>query len=312
MHNITRVVFMGTPEFSVPCLKLLLEEKYEVVAVITQPDKPKGRGKKLCPPPVKEFALEHGLPVLQPDKIKTEEFISAMHAINPELIVTAAYGKILPKALLDLPPYGCINVHASLLPKYRGAAPIHWAVINGEKKTGITTMMMDEGLDTGDMLVKSEVEISQDMTTGELHDILKELGASALKQTLDLLKQGTLKRIPQNNDEATYAPMITKDIGKIDWKQSSHNIHNLVRGTNPWPGAFAYYRGERLKIWKTVLCDFPACSDKPGTICKIAKDALWVVTGDGAIKVTEVQFDNCRKMGVCECGHNVKTGEILE
>jgi len=315
-----KIVFMGTPEFAVPSLDMLVKEGYNVAAVVTQPDKPKGRGKKLAAPPVKEYALEKGIPVLQPEKVKTAEFVNELKSINPDLLITAAYGKILPADVLDIPRFGCINVHASLLPKYRGAAPINWAVINGDKVTGITTMYTDIGMDTGDILLKSEVEITDDMTAGELHDKLAVLGAKVLRDTLIELKNGTLKRIPQSNEEATYAPMIQKDIGKIDWSKPAREIHNLVRGTNPWPGAFTYYKGERMRIWKTrpepdgtdAAAQNGSCRDyKPGTICRIKKDMLQVVTGDGILDVLEIQFDNGRRMGIQECWHNMDEGEVL-
>ncbi|HHW47147.1 MAG TPA: methionyl-tRNA formyltransferase [Clostridiaceae bacterium] len=311
---------MGTPEFAVPSLDMLVKEGYNVAAVVTQPDKPKGRGKKLSAPPVKEYALEKGIRVLQPEKVKTSEFVNELKSINPDLLITAAYGKILPADVLDIPKFGCINVHASLLPKYRGAAPINWAIINGEKVTGITTMYTDIGMDTGDILLKSEVEITDDMTAGELHDKLAVLGAEVLKETLKELQNGTLKRFPQSDEEATYAPMIQKDIGKIDWTKSAREIHNLVRGTNPWPGAFSFYKGERMRIWKTRFShnmadaaaqDGVSRNNKPGTICRIEKEMLRVVTGDGILDILEIQFDNGRRMSIQECWHNMDEGEVL-
>jgi len=315
-----KIVFMGTPEFAVPSLDILVKEGYDVAAVVTQPDKPKGRGKKLAAPPVKEYALEKGIRVLQPEKVRTPEFVDELRSINPDLLVTVAYGKILPADVLDIPMFGCINVHGSLLPKYRGAAPINWAIINGDRVTGITTMYTDIGMDTGDMLLKSEIEITDDMTAGELHDKLAILGAKVLKDTLTELQNGTLKRIPQSNEEATYAPMIQKDIGKIDWTKPAREIHNLVRGTNPWPGAFSSYKGERIRIWKTryshdennAATQNGICrADKPGTIFQIEKDRLRVVTGYGILDILEIQFDNGRKMGIQECWHNMNEGEIL-
>jgi len=302
---------MGTPEFAVPSLDMLVSEGYDVVAVVTQPDKPKGRGKKLAAPPVKEYALKKGIEVLQPAKIKTTDFENQLRSIAPDLLVTAAYGKILSKELLDIPPLGCINVHASLLPKYRGAAPINWCIINGEKITGVTTMFTDEGMDTGDMLLKKQVEITDEMTAGELHDILSVVGAEVLKETLIKLKDGTLQHEPQNEEEATYAPMMDKDIGKIDWNKSALEIHNLVRGINPWPGSYTFYKGNRMKVWKTRVADNGYASQKPGTICEITKEELIVATGNGFLSVKEVQFDSGRKMGINECGHNLDEGEVL-
>ncbi len=306
-----KIVFMGTPEFAVPSLDMLVREGYDIAAVVTQPDKPKGRGKKLAAPPVKEYALEKGIEVLQPEKIKTGDFVDQLRNIAPDLLVTAAYGKILSRELLDIPPLGCINVHASLLPKYRGAAPINWCIINGEKVTGVTTMLTDEGMDTGDILLKRQVEITDDMTAGELHDKLSVIGAEVLKETLIKLREGTLERIPQNHEEATYAPMIDRSIGEIDWNKSAWEIHNLVRGTNPWPGAYTFYKGDRMKVWKTRVAEGEYTRSKPGTICKITKEELIVETGEGFLSILEIQFDCCRKMGINECGHNLDEGEVL-
>jgi len=304
---------MGTPEFAVPCLDMLIKEGYDIAAVITQPDKPKGRGKKLAFSPVKEKALQHDIDVLQPVKIKTPEFTDKLRSLKPDLLVTAAYGQLLSKEILDIAPLGCINVHASLLPKYRGAAPIHWAIINGETVTGITTMYTDIGMDTGDMLLKRQIEIPDDMTAGELHDKLSELGAQVLKDTLQALKNGSLQRVPQSDSDATYAPMIKKDLGKIDWSGTSKNIHNLVRGINPWPGAFTYYQGERMRIWKTEVVDEVSEETRPGTICKVNKEGIIVSCGRGLLKIKEIQFDSCRKMSVEEyiCGHDILEGELL-
>lgn len=304
---------MGTPEFAVPSLDMLLKEGYDVVAVVTQPDKPKGRGNKMALPPVKEYALKHGIEVLQPEKVKTEEFACAIRKINPDLLVTAAYGKILPKSVLDIPQFGCINVHGSLLPKYRGAAPIQWSIINGEEKTGITTMFTDVGMDTGDMLLKGELEITEDMTGGELHDRLSLLGAEVLKKTLDKLKDGTIERVRQSDTEATYACMMTKDTGLIDWTKSSKEVHNLVRGTNPWPGAYTYYKGQKMKIWMTSVISGDKHGLKPGTICKASRDGIDIACGEGKLNIKEVQFESCRRMCVEDyiCGHKMDEGEML-
>ncbi|WP_010252409.1 methionyl-tRNA formyltransferase [Acetivibrio cellulolyticus] len=308
-----KIIFMGTPEFAVPSLDMLLKEGYDVVAVVTQPDKPKGRGNKMALPPVKEYALEHGIDVLQPEKVKTEEFTNIIKDINPDLLVTAAYGKILPKSVLDIPKYGCINVHGSLLPKYRGAAPIQWSVINGEKVTGITTMFTDVGMDTGDMLLKGEIEITEGMTAGELHDRLSILGAEVLKETLVRLKEGTLERAPQSDAEATYASMMTKDTGLVDWTRSSKEIHNLIRGTNPWPGAYTYYNGGKMKIWITSVVSEDKHDLRAGTICEVGKNGIVIACGTGKLNIKEVQFESCRKMCVEDyiCGHKMDEGEIL-
>lgn len=308
-----KIVFMGTPEFAIPSLDMLVREGYNVAAVVTQPDKPKGRGNKLSPPPVKIYAMEKNIPVLQPEKVRTGEFAERLRELAPDLFITAAYGRILPADVLSIPPLGCINVHGSLLPKYRGAAPIQWAVINGESKTGITTMYTDVGMDTGDMLLKGEIDISQDMTTGDLHDKLSDLGAEVLKETLKILKEGTLKREKQCEAEATYAPIIKKETGQIDWSKNSKDIHNLVRGTNPWPGAFTEYKGEKMKVWKTEMVKKDKSGLKPGTICGVGKDGIIVAAGDGLVRILEVQFESCRKMCVEDylCGHEINEGEIL-
>jgi len=304
---------MGTPEFAVPSLDMLIKEGHDVVAVVTQPDKPKGRGNKMCCPPIKEYAIEHKIDVLQPTKVKTSEFTEKIKEINPDLLVTAAYGKILPKSVLDIPKYGCINVHGSLLPKYRGAAPIQWSIINGEKVTGITTMYTDVGMDTGDMLIKGEIEINEDMTAGELHDKLSVLGAQVLKETLKELQEGRLERIAQCDSDATYASMMTKETGCIDWTKSSKEIHNLVRGTNPWPGAYTFYCGKKMKIWTTCVL----CEDKhninAGTICKVGREGIVVACGTGKVNIKEVQFDSCRRMCIEQylCGHKLDEGEVL-
>lgn len=308
-----KIVFMGTPAFAVPCLEMLVKEGYKVAAVVTQPDKPKGRGNKLSTLPIKEYALSQGIEVLQPEKIRTAEFEAKIKDINPDLLVTVAYGKILPKTILDIPGLGCINVHGSILPKYRGAAPIHWAIINGEKETGITTMYTDIGTDTGDMLLKKFVAITDKMTVGELHDQLSIVGAEVLKDTLIQLQNGNLKRTPQDNWEAIYAPMIKKDTGLIQWNKASVDIHNLVRGTNPWPGAYTFYKGERMRIWATEILDSFQSETKPGCIMKVDKDGLIISTIVNFIKITEIQFDSSKRMSVEEYirGHRINEGEIL-
>jgi len=313
-----KIVFMGTPEFALPSLDMLVREGHEIAAVVTQPDKPKGRGQKLCCPPVKEYADKNGIIVLQPYKVKTPDFIYSIKALEPDLLVTAAYGKILPLEILNIPKYGCINVHASLLPEYRGAAPINWAIINGELKTGVTTMLTDIGMDTGDILLKKEMNIPDDMIAGELHDKLAVFGAECLKETLAKLKDNTLYRIPQQHEKASYAPMLKKDVGLISWGKPSREIHNLVRGTNPWPVAYTFYKEKRVKIWKTqtelrLENENDACYDayQPGTICKRDKDGIFVKCGEGFIKILELQFDGCRKLCSDECWHNFESGESL-
>lgn len=247
-----RILFMGTPDFAVPVLRYLMET-HTLVCVVTKPDKPKGRGKQLAAPPVKELATAAGIPVLQPESVRTEAFCDALRAYDAELFVTAAYGKILPPEVLRIPPRGCVNVHASLLPKYRGAAPIWHCVINGEAETGITTMMTDAGMDTGDILMADRVPIGENMTMGELHDVLAELGVVTLDRTLKAMESGTLTRTPQDHALATYAPMVERETGHINWSASARQIHDLVRGTNPFPVSYTFWGEKRLKIWKTMV-----------------------------------------------------------
>lgn len=305
---------MGTPDFAVPSLEMLVNEGYDVAAAVTQPDKPKGRGNRMAAPPVKEFALKHGIRVLQPEKIKTPEFIEQIRALKPDLLITAAYGKILSKDLLDVPVHGCINVHGSLLPAYRGAAPINWAVINGESKTGITTMFTDVGLDTGDMLLKKELAIGPDTTVGELHDKMAVLGAEVLKETLLELGRGTLNRIPQEEAVSTYAPMMSKELGLIDWNKTAREIHNLVRGTDPWPGAYTFLGGSRMRVWKTSLVPEAADSSRSnGEILKVEDEGILVKCSDENLLIREVQFDSSKRMSVGDYirGHQINTGEAL-
>jgi methionyl-tRNA formyltransferase len=308
-----KIVFMGTPEFAVPSLEMLVKEGYKVLAVVTQPDKPKGRGNKMAAPPVKEFALEHDIEVLQPQKIKTAEFVEVIRNIGPDLLVTAAYGKILSKELLEVPPLGCINVHGSLLPAYRGAAPINWAVINGEKTTGITTMFTDVGLDTGDMLLAGEISIGPDMTVGELHDKMSILGAEVLRDTLVALKNGTLVRKPQEDALSSYAPIMTKELGLIDWNKTALQIHNLVRGTDPWPGAYTFLNGGRMRIWRTELARDKGLSLAAGEIAEVTDNGILVGCAGGSILLKEIQFDSSKRMSVSDYirGHKIDTGEKL-
>lgn len=304
---------MGTPTFAVNSLEQLTQAGHEIIAVITQPDRPKGRGKKLSPPPVKEKALELGLKVLQPEKAKDSIFIEKLQQLNPQVIVVVAFGQILPKAILDLPEYGCINVHASLLPRYRGPAPIHWAIINGETESGVTTMLMDEGLDTGDMLLKARVLIDQNMTTGELHDRLAILGGQVLVETLEKLEKNLLKPEPQNHELATYAPLLTKEHEKIDWKKSAVSVHNLVRGMNPWPGAYTFIEDRRIKIKETRLKDKLDLQGQPGEVLAITSEGLWVQTGDKPLLITKVQPSGKNEMSVNDFvnGYRIKPGQIF-
>ena len=287
-----RVIFMGTPDFAVPCLARLVEIS-DVVAVVTQPDRPKGRGQKLLPPPVKAFAQEHGIAVYQPVRVKAPDFVDVLRGLAPDLIVVVAFGQILSKEILSLPPLGCINVHASLLPRYRGAAPMQWAIVRGEKETGVTTMFMDEGLDTGDMLMRETLPITQAMTAAELHDAMMKLGADVLEKTLFSLSEGTLKRTPQDEALSTYAPLLDKEVGRIDWKKSAQEIHDLVRGLNSWPGAYTMLAGQKFKIWRTRLADGTA---EPGEIVSVTKQGLLVGTGKGMLEILELQAPSKKKM----------------
>ena len=287
-----RVVFMGTPDFAVPSLQKLLDAGFEVCAVYTQPDKPKGRGHKLQAPPVKELALQHEIPVFQPTSLRKEEVQQELQSFQPDVIVVVAYGKILPKAVLDLPRLGCINVHGSLLPKYRGAAPIQWTVINGDGTGGVTTMFMGEGLDTGDMLLKAETPVGAEETAGQLFDRLKDLGADLLLETLEKLEQGTLTPIPQNEEDATHAPMLSKELSVIDWSKPARELHNLIRGLNPWPSAYSYLDGKKLKIHASRVVEGSGEAGKA-----FAKDGnLLVYCGEDALELTEIQTENGKRM----------------
>lgn len=307
-----KIVFMGTPEFAVPCLQKIIDEGHEVVAVVTQPDKPKGRGKKLAMPPVKELALKYDIPVYQPLKAREESFVDTLKEMNPELIVVVAFGQILPKSILDIPKYGCVNVHASLLPRYRGAAPLNWVIINGEEKTGVTTMYMDEGLDTGDMILKSEIPLDDEITAGELHDKMMIDGAKVLKETIDLIEKGEAPREKQSNEDTCYSPIMNKSLGNIDWKESAIDIHNLVRGINPWPSAYTTYEGQTMKIWKTKVIDKNSDKD-PGTIISVDKEGINVSTSEGILQIKEIQMAGKKRMEVPEYikGNNINTDIIL-
>lgn len=306
---------MGTPEFAVPCVKVLVEEGYDITGVVTQPDKPKGRGHKMTPPPVKEYAVTKDIPVYQPVKLKDNEFLQDLQDINPDLIIVVAYGKILPKYILDYPKYGCINVHASLLPKYRGAGPIQWCIINGETETGITTMYMDVGLDTGDMILKKSLSISEDETAGELHDRLSMLSAQVLKDTVRLIKKNAVPRQTQSDEQATYAPMLDKSISRIDWSKPAAEIKNLVRGVNPWPIAYSIYKGQTMKIW-TVETGGEYPNETAGKIVDYIKNKGLVVTaGDKCgIIIREIQFEAGKRMTVDDYlrGHSIEIGEYMD
>ncbi|MFZ5352632.1 MAG: methionyl-tRNA formyltransferase [Bacillota bacterium] len=308
-----RIVYMGTPDFAVPCLDILIKNKYDVCAVITQPDREKGRGKKLAPPPVKVLAESCNIPVYQPVKVKTPEFVEVLKQLAPDLIVVVAFGQILSKDILDIPAHGCINVHASLLPKYRGAAPINWSIINGEKLTGVTTMYMDVGLDTGDMILKRELEIGDNQTFIELYEELSYLGSQLLLDTIKLIERGTAPREKQNDSEASYAPMITKQLGRIDWSKDAVSIKNLVRGTQPWPGAYTAYEGKTFKVFECEVIDNTRKNDDFGHITEAGKYGLVISCGVGSVRIRELQFENEKRMSVEAYlrGHNINVGSRL-
>lgn len=308
-----KVVFMGTPDFSVPTLKKLIMV-HDVAAVFTQPDKPKGRGQKVQFTPVKELALQFDIPVYQPLKLRgNKESIELLKAICPDAIVVVAFGQILPKEVLDIPKYGCINVHASILPELRGAAPINWSIIRGYKNTGITTMKMDEGLDTGDMLLKKEVEIKEDETAGELHDRLMEYGADLLIETLEGIEKNTIIPQKQDDSKSSYAPMLSKELGHIDWNQDSSCIYNLIRGVIPWPGAYSYYNEKMIKIWKAEK-ENSGDHGKPGEILEVSSKGIKVACKTDSIVIKEIQEVGGKKMDISSYlnGHDVKKGEFLK
>jgi len=306
------IVFMGTPDFAVPSLKGIINE-FGAKAVFTQPDKPKGRGKKMAMSPVKEVAIEKNIPVFQPEKLKNDvEMLKMLKDMKPDFIIVVAYGQVLTKEVLDIPKYGCINLHASLLPKYRGAAPINWAIINGEKESGNTTMFMDVGLDTGDMLLKSHVEITEDMTAGQLHDILMEDGSQLLIRTIKGLLEGTITREKQGETSTEYAKMLNKDIAKIDWNESNINIKNLIRGLNPWPIAYTQYNGQSMKIYEAKVLDDNS-SKEPGYILDVTKEGIKVGCKEGVLLLQTIQFPGGKPMYVSEYikGHEIEKDIIL-
>ena len=290
-----RVIFMGTPDFAVGALEEIIKAGHEVVLVVTQPDKPKGRGKAMQYTPVKECALAHGIEVFQPVKVKEPENIEVLRKHQPDIIIVAAFGQIVPKSILDMPKYGCINIHASLLPKYRGAAPIQWAVINGEDVTGVTIMRMNEGIDTGDMIAKKTVRLAEDETGGSLFDKLAQVGAQLCVETMDIIEAGKAEYMPQNNEEATHTSMIRKELGLIDWNKSAVEIERLIRGLNQWPSAYTNLSGKTFKIWKAKVVS-EENTYEPGCICRIDKAGMYVQTGKGILLLTEVQMEGKKRM----------------
>ena len=308
-----RVIFMGTPDFSVGTLEALIEAGHDVCLAVTQPDRPKGRGKGVQFPPVKEAAVAHQIPVYQPEKIRRPECVEELRKYQADVIVVVAFGQILPKDILELTPYGCINVHASLLPDYRGAAPIQWAIINGEKETGVTTMQMDEGLDTGDMILKQEVPILPDETGESLHDKLAAVGAALCVETLQALEEGTAIFEPQGESKTAYARMLTKDLGKIDWNRPAEELERLVRGLNSWPSAYTTWDGKTMKIWMAEVSEEDT-EQGPGTVTKVEKESFSVQTGKGQLKVLELQIPGKKRMGTGEFlrGYHLQEGIKLQ
>ena len=320
-----KIVFMGTPDFAVGALEAIIEAGHRVVAVVTQPDKPKGRGKEIQMTPVKECAVAHGIPVFQPVKVKDAEAVDTLRGYDADLFVVAAFGQILSEEILTMPKYGCVNIHASLLPKYRGSAPIQWAIINGESVSGVTIMQMDRGIDTGDMLMKAEVAIEPGETGDSLHDKLAEAGAKLIVEALPKIESGDITPVKQNDEESCYAKMLQKSMGRIDWQQSAESLDCLIRGLISWPGASTVYRGKTLKIWKEQVVvqeelrekektpHIDAEGSEPGTVVLVKKDAFYVQTGDGYLKILEVQPEGKKRMEVRDflLGYQIKAGEKL-
>lgn len=321
-----RVIFMGTPDFAVGTLEAILAAGHEVVLTVTQPDKPKGRGKIMQASPVKVCAQKHGIAIYQPKKIREKECIEYLRGFAPDIMIVSAFGQILPKEILEMPRYGCVNVHASLLPKYRGAAPIQWAVINGDAISGVTTMRMDEGLDTGDMIEQTEVVLAADETGGSLFDRLAETGAELCVRTLEEIAKGTAKYTPQNHEEATHTSMIRKQLGEIDWKKPARELECLIRGLNPWPSAYTFLDGKTLKIWKAEVRDneqeeaiesgnasVTGEALEPGTIIRVMKDAIEVQTGQGILILKELQLEGKKRLSADAFlrGFSVEAGKKL-
>ena len=312
-----KIVFMGTPDFAEKSLEAVYNAGHEIVGIVTNPDRPKGRGMKLEASPVKKYAESKNLKIYQPEKIrKNEEFIEEIRKLQPDVICVVAYGKILPKEILEIPKLGCINVHGSLLPKYRGAAPIQWAVLNGDKATGVTTMYMDVGMDTGDMILKKETQIGDDETTGELWARLSKIGAALLVETLQKIEEGTAPRIPQG-EEFSIAPMLDKEIAKINWdNKTAIEIKNLVRGLNPIMGTYSFLNDRKIKFWKVdVVSDNSFENEKNGTVVKAdSKEGLFIKAKDGLIKVIEIQGENAKKMSIQDFlrGNKIEVGSVMK
>lgn len=305
-----RIIFMGTPDFACPTLQTLLDRKEQIVAVFTQPDRPKGRGQKLQPPPVKELALAHQIPIFQPPKVRAPEVLDQIRALQPDLIVVVAFGQILPKALLEIPSQGCVNVHASLLPRYRGAAPLNWCIVNGESETGVTTMLMDVGLDTGPMLLKKSTPIGPDEDILSLHDRMATLGAELLGETLDGLQAGRITPQPQDDSQSCYAPLLKKEHGLIDWTKPATAIHNQVRGLAVWPGAVTWLDQAPVKLYRTSVANN---SGKPGTVLATGKNGIEVACGEGSLLIKELQAAGSKRMEAASflAGHPLSPGTRL-
>ncbi|MBE5884017.1 MAG: methionyl-tRNA formyltransferase [Lachnospiraceae bacterium] len=316
-----KIVFMGTPDFAVGALEALIEEEYEITAVVTQPDKAKGRSKELQFPPVKECALRHGIPVLQPRRIKTPEAIAELAQYEADVYIVAAFGQILSQEILDMPKLGCLNIHASLLPKYRGASPIQHVIIDGEEETGVTIMQMNAGLDTGDMLYKKAINIEADDTFETLHDKLMVLGGEAITEALPLLEAGRLKPEQQNDADSCYAPIIEKSMGQVDFTKDAIVIDRLIRGMNPWPSAYTFYKGKQLKLWHAIPVEISSKNaaanteqpDTSGIVTSVTKDYIEVACGNGAIRIYELQLEGKRRMTTHDflLGVKVQVGESL-
>jgi methionyl-tRNA formyltransferase len=312
-----RVVFMGTPDFAVGTLEAIVEAGHEVAAVVTQPDKPKGRGGAVAMSPVKECAVKHGITVLQPLKARDESFVSELKTYSPDVIVVVAYGQILPEEIINMPKYGCINVHASLLPKYRGASPIQWAVLDGCEYSGVTTMQMDKGLDTGDILEVEKVKLDKKETGGSLFDRLSEVGANLLVKTLEKAEAGTLNPVKQDESEATYVKMISKSFGELDFTKSATTLERMVRGLNPWPSAYTHLDGKLLKIWdadvETTASEQPAVASAVGAVATDGKTYFKINCGEGVLSVNELQLEGKKRMKTADFlrGYNIKEGTVL-
>lgn len=310
-----KIVYMGTPDFAVPALAALVDAGYEVAGVVTQPDKPKGRGKTLVPTPVKEEALKHRIPVYQPKKVREPEFVETLKEIGPDIIIVAAFGQIIPKEILDMPEFGCINIHASLLPKYRGAAPIQQAVINGDEEAGITIMKMGTGLDTGDMISQASVLLTKDETGGSLFDRLADLGAELLVKTLPSIFDRTAVYEPQPEESPTpYAGMITKQMGLLDFHKSAEELERLIRGMDPWPSAYTFLNGKSLKVWKAAVEQNVSGQEEPGTVTGTDKEGIHVSCGQGSLILKEIQLEGKKRMDAAAFlrGYPVETGTMLK